>query len=253
MDDRRRELIEQNTHLVDRVVHQLAPRLPRHLDRSELNANGLLGLTEAAERFDFDAGVPFFAFALHRIRGAVMDAARATDYLPSRVRALHRRVSDATNEHRGRTGEAPSDEELAATLLVEPIDLRRLRDRVAQGPAYSLDSGTATDRPMSELVIDLNATGPEEHAEDQELLQALRSAIARLPERHRIALTATFLEGRSGLQVSKLLGVSPSRVSQLRADALSLLREAITIALDGPTPTDGADDVTPSEAAGARM
>jgi RNA polymerase sigma factor for flagellar operon FliA len=91
MDDRRRELIEQNTHLVDRVVHQLAPRLPRHLDRSELNANGLLGLTEAAERFDFDAGVPFFAFALHRIRGAVMDAARATDYLPSRVRALHRR------------------------------------------------------------------------------------------------------------------------------------------------------------------
>jgi len=237
MDDQRRSLVVDHVHLVDQVVAQLAPTLPNHLDRSELLSAGRLGLTEAAIRYEPSTGVPFGAFAIHRIRGAVLDATRSFDYLPARVRAMQRRVSDAAQMHQSEFGDAPTDRQLADALMVDPVDLRRLRRQVATGPACSLDVTTAAERPLSETVTDASQSTPEETAEEHELLRFIRRAVAQLPERLRVAITATYLEGRSGLEVSELLGVSPSRVSQLRAEALLQLRvelsQVVDISYDG--------------------
>lgn len=232
MDDECRSLVVDHVHLVDRVVAQLAPTLPNHLDRSELLSAGRLGLTEAAIRYEPSTGVPFGAFAMHRIRGAVLDATRSFDYLPARVRAMQRRASDAAQTHRSEHGDAPTDRELADALMVDPVDLRRLRRQVATGPACSLDATTAAERPLSETMSDSSQSTTEEQAEEHELLGMIREAVARLPERLRVAITATYLEGRSGLEVSDLLGVSPSRVSQLRAEALVRLRSELASVVD---------------------
>lgn len=232
MDDHRRSLVVDHMHLVDHVVAQLAPTLPNHLDRSELLSAGRLGLTEAANRYEPSTGVPFGAFAMHRIRGAVLDATRSFDYLPARVRAMQRRASDAAQTLQSELGDAPTDRQLADALMVDPIDLRRLRRQVAAGPTCSLDATTAAERPLSETVTDSSQPTPEEKAEEHELLQLIRRAVGRLPERLRVAITATYLEGRSGLEVSELLGVSPSRVSQLRAEALIRLRAELSPVVD---------------------
>ncbi len=232
MDDHRRSLVVDHVHLVDRVVAQLAPTLPNHLDRGELLSAGRLGLTEAAIRYEPSTGVPFGAFAMHRIRGAVLDATRSFDYLPARVRAMQRRASDAAQTHRNEHGDAPTDRELADALMVDPVDLRRLRGLGAPGPVCSLDAPTAAERPLSETMSDASQSTTEEQAEEHELLGLIRGAIARLPERLRVAITATYLEGRSGLEVSDLLGVSPSRVSQLRAEALVRLRSELASVVD---------------------
>jgi RNA polymerase sigma factor for flagellar operon FliA len=232
MDDRRCALVEDHIHLVDHVVARVAPTLPAHLDRSELLSAGRLGLTEAADRYDPGTGVPFGAFAMHRIRGAVLDVARSFDYLPARVRAMQRRAADTAQVLQSEQGEPPTDRELADALLVSPVDLRRLRRQVATGPACSLDAPTATDRPLSETMFDPGQLDPEERSEERALLEGVRAAISRLPERLRVAITATYLEGRSGLEVSELLGVSPSRVSQLRAEGLLRLREELADIVD---------------------
>jgi RNA polymerase sigma factor for flagellar operon FliA len=221
MDGHRRSLVVDHVHLVDHVVAQLAPTLPNHLDRSELLSAGRLGLTEAAIRYEPSTGVPFGAFAMHRIRGAVLDATRSFDYLPARVRAMQRRASDAAQVHRSEHGDTPTDRELADALMVDPVDLRRLRRQVATGPACSLDAPTAAERPLSETMSDASQSTTEEQAEEHELLDRLR-----------VAITATYLEGRSGLEVSELLGVSPSRVSQLRAEALVRLRSELAPVVD---------------------
>jgi RNA polymerase sigma factor for flagellar operon FliA len=103
---------------------------------------------------------------------------------------------------------------------------------VATGPACSLDATTAAERPLSETMSDSSQSTTEEQAEEHELLGMIREAVARLPERLRVAITATYLEGRSGLEVSDLLGVSPSRVSQLRAEALVRLRSELASVVD---------------------
>jgi RNA polymerase sigma factor for flagellar operon FliA len=79
---------------------------------------------------------------------------------------------------------------------------------------------------------DASQSTTEEQADEHELLDLIREAIVRLPERLRVAITATYLEGRSGLEVSELLGVSPSRVSQLRAEALVRLRSELAPVVD---------------------
>jgi len=232
VDGRRCALVEDHVDLADRVVSQLAPTLPGHLDRGELLAAGRLGLVEAAERFDPSTGVPFGAFAIHRIRGAVLDVARSYDYLPARVRAMQRRVADTAQVMRSERGEEPTDQQLASVLMVDPQELRRLRRQVASGPNHSLDGHSVAERPLNETIADPSQEGPEERAEEHALLDAVRHALGRLPERLRLVVTATYLEGRSGLEVSELLGVSPARISQLRAEALQVLRDELAIVVD---------------------
>jgi len=242
MDEQRCALVEDHVHLVDHVVAQVAPTLPGHLDRGELLSAGRLGLTEAAERYDAGTGVPFGAFAIHRIRGAILDVARSFDHLPARVRAMQRRVADTAQVLQSENGEAPTDLQLADALMIETVDLRRLRRQTAAGPACSLDAPTAAERPLIETVTDPAQPGPDEISEEHELLDAIRQAVAELPERLRLAITATYLEGRSGLEVSQLLGVSPSRVSQLRAEALIRLRTDLAEVVEVQITVDAAAD-----------
>ena len=88
MDHRRRVLIEEHLPLVQQVVLTVARGFPRFVDRNELVSAGMLGLVEAARRFDFDQGVPFAGYAGQRIRGAVLDVARSVDWAPRTVRVL---------------------------------------------------------------------------------------------------------------------------------------------------------------------
>jgi len=226
VDIERLELVEQHVGLVEQIVHQLAGTLPDHVDRSELLAAGRLGLVEAAERFDFDQPVPFASFASTRIRGAALDAIRESDWTPRRTRALARQVELTRQDLRTINGSEPTDDQIAETLELPAGALRRLRNQIDRGHVDRLDA-LGGERPAEEVLDDPTAVDIESWLVERERRSDLRQAIASLDERLRVVVTALYLEGRTNDDVATLLGVSRSRVSQLRAAALGALRHLL--------------------------
>jgi len=222
--------IDEYLPLVEQIVAQVAINFPRHVDRGELVRAGVLGLVEAAHRYDDSRGVPFDRFAALRIRGAILDAVRAADWAPRSVRALARRVDATEQELANRLSRMPSAEELADATGTSVEDLRGLRDRVFRSVVLTLDYRAGADDPdmtLGDMLSDRTAPEPDEEMETRELLSYLRDAVCLLPERHRIVVVGYFLEGRSSDELARLLGVTESRVSQLRSEALLMLREGI--------------------------
>jgi len=224
------QLIEDNLELVQHVVVQVASHFPRHVDRRDLARAGALGLVEAAQRFDPERGVPFDKFASRRIRGAILDAVRAADWAPRSVRAFGRQLEQVEQDLLARGASTDADD-VADALGVSRQELFRLRDRVFRSVVLALDSIVVTDDEndltLVDVLADRTAVEPEEHLESRELLGYLRDAIQLLPPRHRVVIVGYFLESKGSAELAELLGVTESRISQVRTEALAMLRSGI--------------------------
>jgi RNA polymerase sigma factor FliA len=238
------ENIEQFLPLVEQVVVQTAVHFPRHVDRGELVRAGVLGLVEAAHRFDDGRGVPFERFAAQRIRGAVLDAVRAADWAPRSVRAMSRRVDSTEQSLANTLSRTPTTDELAEAMGTSVGDIKSFRDRVFRSVVLALDqkvSGEAEDMTLVDSLCDRTTLEPSEELEARELKAYLRDAVDLLPERHRIVVVGYFLENLSSEYLAGFLGVTESRVSQLRSEALVMLKEGIEAQYDN---SDDEADVT---------
>ncbi|MGH9138883.1 MAG: sigma-70 family RNA polymerase sigma factor [Acidimicrobiales bacterium] len=225
------DLIERHLPLVGQVVLQVAGHFPRHVDRRELARAGALGLVEAARRYDSSRGVPFERFAARRIRGAILDAVRAVDWAPRSVRAAGRNLEAAEQQLASEHGRVPSDGDVATALGVSVSELRSVRDRVYRSAVLALEGfapgGDDDDLSLGDVLVDRTMSEPSEHLESRELLGYLRDAVALLPERHRQIVVGYFLEGRTSAALATEFGVTESRISQVRSEALTLLRAGI--------------------------
>ncbi len=230
-----KQLIEQHLPIVQHVVVQVAGHFPRYVDRNELARAGALGLVEAAQRFDASRGVPFERFAARRIRGAILDSVRAADWAPRSVRTLGRQLEQVEQEL-GAMGAPATVQDVADALGMSPAEVSRLRDRVYRSVVLALDHVVSKpdeeDLSLVDVLADRTAIEPEEALETRELLGYLRDAVGLLPERHRIVIIGYFLEGRSSHEIADLLEVTESRVSQLRSEALVMLRSGIEAQYD---------------------
>lgn len=222
--------VERFLPLVEQVVVQTAVNFPRHVDRGELVRAGVLGLVEAAHRFDDARGVPFERFAAQRIRGAVLDAVRAADWAPRSVRSMSRRVDMVEQELANRLARTPTTDELASSLGCSTTDLASFRDRVFRSVVLALDqkvAGESEDVSFADGLCDRTMLEPVEELEQRELKSYLRDAVSLLPERHRVVIVGYFLEDKTSESLARFLGVTESRVSQLRSEALVMLRDGI--------------------------
>jgi len=221
--------------IVNRVVAQVCGSFPHHVDRGELRRAGALGLVEAARRWDPARGVPFEGYAVVRIRGAILDAARADDLVPRRLRALSRRIDAAEQMLLSELGRRPSQGELAQQAGITEEELRRIRAMLARLSPLALDRSTGDqheDGRLVDLLVDLRENEPDELLEHRELLGYLHDAVDLLSDRHRTVILGTFFDGRSAVQLAQELGVTESRVSQLRTEAISQLRWGISSQYD---------------------
>ncbi len=229
-EDRQKQLIEQHLPLVRHVVFQVAVNFPRHVDRDELATAGALGLVEAARRYDESRGVPFDRFAAQRIRGAILDAVRAADWAPRSVRNMARKLEAAEQRLATNLGRVATPAETAEELGMTRAELRRLQDKMFRAVVLALEyevSDAEEDLTLVEVLADRDTLEPCEELENRELLAYLRDAVHLLPERHQIVVVGYFLEGRKSQDLAAFLGVTESRVSQLRSEALEMLREGI--------------------------
>ena len=229
----RAQLVEANLPIVRHVVLQVAGHFPRHVDRQELARAGALGLVEAAQRFDPSRGVPFDRFAARRIRGAILDAVRAVDWAPRSVRALGRHLEAVEQELASVNGSSPTPTAIAHAMGMTPTELAAARDRVFRSVVLALEHGVTTssaeddDLSLGDVLADRTATEPSEALEAAELLGYLRDAVSLLPERHRMVVVGYFLDGRTSAELADLLDVTESRISQLRSEALAMLRAGL--------------------------
>ena len=238
------ELIELNLPLVKHIVFQVAVHFPRHVDRDDLARAGALGLVEAARRYDAERGVPFERFAAQRIRGAILDAVRAADWAPRSVRNLARKLEGAEQRLATELGRVPSKEEMAEALGMSQNELNRLQDRMFRSVVLALEHETADDvekdLTLVDVLVDQHSVEPSNELETRELHGYLRDAISLLPERHRLVIIGYFLEGRTSQDLADFLGVTESRISQLRSESLLMLKDGIEAQYvsDSPDPLD---------------
>ena len=216
------DLVRTHLPVVGYVVHEVAARLPGHVDRDELVSAGMAGLVRAAQAFDASTGVPFSRYANTRIRGAILDELRGMDWSSRGARRRSRELVRAEDSLTSRLGRAATTQELAAELEVEVGELDRRRAE-RERALLSLD---AFDGAVAD-VLPATAPDPEQHALAVERMGYLRASVDALPERLRDVVVGVFLEQRPMADIAAELGVSESRVSQLRAEALVLLRDAM--------------------------
>jgi RNA polymerase sigma factor for flagellar operon FliA len=223
-------LVRDHLPLIQYAVAELAHRIPGHVNRSDLVSAGMLGLTQAARSFDPDRGIAFDRFASTRIRGALLDELRGRDWASRSVRARARRMQTVTHELTTRLGRTPSACEVAEAMGIDTTTARKLADDVHRATVLNYESLVADG--SSELVLADEGENPEEAMVSRERRAYLTDAVAALPPRLRRVVVGYFFEERSMQSLADELGVSESRVSQMRAEALVLMKEGITAHLD---------------------
>jgi RNA polymerase sigma factor for flagellar operon FliA len=223
-DPARERLIAEHLDMGRRIALRVARRAPDWLGQEDLVAAAMVGLAEAAERYDPSRGEPFVAFAEKRIRGAVLDELRRGDLLPRRARWAARRVGEAIRNLEHRLGRAPEDAEVAKALSV-PIE--EYRDELQQLTQVGfVELGEAPDTP--------GAIGgsPADRVERAELIERIHACLHRLGERDALVLSLYYLEEFNYQEIAEVLDVSESRVCQLHGRALARLRAEV----DAPAP-----------------
>lgn len=222
-------LVHKHLPLVGHIVRETLPRLPAHINRDDLVSAGMYALTAAARSFDDSLGAPFGAYAAIRIRGAIADELRGLDWATRGVRSRARQVDEVRNELTAALGRVPTAAEVASAsgLTVRELDI--VDADVVRASVVSMHALTTE---AGESLMPTSAMQPESLLVRREQLGYLRDAVAELPDRLRLVIEGHFFEQRLMSDMAAELGVSDSRISQLRSEGLTMLRAAMA-ALDG--------------------
>ena len=214
----RNRLVVENLPLVGYLVSEAWGRAT-HLSRDDLASAGTVALITSADAFDPTLGVPFGAFARRRIIGAFADEMRAGDWAP---RSARRRIKETASVQEALTatlGRTPTVDEIAGALGID-------RQAASQALADASRTLTALDEQASDhLAAEMPL--PEESLLVTERLDYLRAAVGALPERMRDIVRQVYFDDRSVTEIAAALGITHSAVSQLRTEAIRLLRDGL--------------------------
>lgn len=224
----RERMILQYAPLVKYVVGRLAISLPAMLDSEDVISFGIIGLIDAVERYDPARGVKFETYAIPRIRGSIIDNLRSLDQISRSTKQKARDIERAFAHLESTLGHPPRDQEVAEYL---GLSLERFQQLCLQSSitTMSLDSILDVDEDGSTMtragaLADRSSPDPHSLAERKEVLSALSEAVQRLPERERLVLSLYYVEELTLKEISKVMGISESRVCQLHSQAVLRLR-----------------------------
>lgn len=218
--------VEDYAHLVKRIAYHMMARMPSSVQVEDLIQAGMIGLLEAAQKYDGGKGASFETYAGIRIRGAIVDEMRRGDWAPRSVHRNSRRVSDAVNAVESRLGRDAKVAEIAEEMGVgidEYYDI--VRDSASTrlfsfDEAYDEDEGRISPPSVSQEGF----LTPSEYTHRDALQQSLAKAIDGLPERERLVLSLYYEQELNLKEIGQVLEVSESRVSQIHSQAAARLR-----------------------------
>ncbi|MEZ5316691.1 MAG: FliA/WhiG family RNA polymerase sigma factor [Vicinamibacterales bacterium] len=232
------ERVAASLPFVESLARRMASTMPHSIDLGDLVQDGVLGLMDAAHRFDDQRGIKFETFAERRVRGAMIDALRR-DAWPRGVRRVRRELEAAREQLRRELGTEPSLAELAKRVGSDEARLERTIVRISTieqtSPLASLESMDTSMLPP--VLVPSEPPAPDRLFEQGEVRDRVRQALASLPARERKIVSLYYFGEATMKQIGEAIGVNESRVSQLHARAIQRLRKALQPESAAPTVT----------------
>jgi RNA polymerase sigma factor for flagellar operon FliA len=225
---RHRDRVAAGLPFVESLARRVASSMPHSIELNDLVQDGMIGLIDAACRYDEARGIKFETFAERRVRGAMIDALRR-DAWPRGVRRQRRELEAAREQLRKELGSEPSLADLAARMGSDETRLGRTIVRINTIESTSpLSAGENTDNStLPAALVPSEPTAPDKAYEEQEVRDRIRAAIASLPPRERKVVGLYYYGEATMKQIGAEIGVNESRVSQLHARAISRLKKAL--------------------------
>lgn len=225
----REALVLANLQMVRFLARRIAERLPQHVDLEDLISAGIVGLLDAASKYDPGKQVQFKSYAQFRVRGAILDSLRVLDWSPRELRRKGREMAEAIRILSGKLGRTPGDGEIAKEMGLSLSSFQEITGELKGLEVGSLDVDFGDDGAETEVdfVAAPASENPLSLCIDRQAREQLAAALDTLPEKERLVLTLSYYEGLTLKEIGLTLGVVESRVSQIRSSALRRIRRSM--------------------------
>ncbi|UVI32523.1 FliA/WhiG family RNA polymerase sigma factor [Paenibacillus spongiae] len=225
----KKRLIEYYLTLVDFVSNRMAIGLPKNVSKDDLASNGVMGLIDAIEKFDYTRGLQFETYASWRIRGAIIDGLRQGDWVPRSVREKAKKIEEAYQHLEQQLLRSVSDGEISAYLDVSEKEFQHMLHEIAVTTVCSLEDPIREEESETRLslLIDEKAKNPDHKVHEFFLKESLVRGIERLTAKERTVISLFYYEELSLSEIAEVMSLSPSRISQLHSKAILRLRGAL--------------------------
>ena len=221
----REKIILEYAQLVKVVAGRLSMYLGYNVEYDDLVGYGIFGLIDAIDKFDLNKDVEYETYASLRIRGAILDQIRKMDWIPRTVRQKQKRIDEAIKQIEMRTGKNALDEEIAQELGVSEDELSNWQSQLKVTNIVSLNEFLEQgSEPVMDARQNSHFIQPEDLVEENELKQVLEESMNLLTEKEKKVILLYYYEDMTLKEISQILEVSESRVSQLHTKALLKMR-----------------------------
>lgn len=222
----REKIIIEYAPLVKLVAGRLSMYLGYNVEYEDLVSYGIFGLIDAIDKFDLGKEVKFETYASLRIRGTILDQIRKMDWIPRTVRQKQKRIDEAIKQIEMRTGKTAQDEEIAQELGLTGDELLNWQSQLKVTNVVSLNEYIEQgSEPVMDARNNSHFAQPEDNIEEEELKKVLSDALELLTEKEKKVILLYYYEDLTLKEISNILEVSESRVSQLHTKALSKMRK----------------------------
>ncbi|OMF36784.1 RNA polymerase subunit sigma [Paenibacillus sp. FSL H8-0548] len=225
----KKKLIEQYLPLVDYVTNRMAIGLPKNVIKDDLASNGVMGLIDAIEKFDYGRGLQFETYASWRIRGSIIDGLRQGDWVPRSVREKAKKVEEAYQYLEQQYLRSVTDAEISQYLEVSEKEFINMLQDIAVTTVCSLEDPIREEESETRLslLVDDKAKNPDYKVHEFYLKESLVKGIDQLTAKERTVVSLFYYEELSLSEIAEVMSLSPSRISQLHSKAILRLRGAL--------------------------
>lgn len=221
-------LIRQHAPMVRRIAQHMIARLPANVEMDDLVQVGMIGLADALSRYEASQGAQFETFAMQRIRGAMLDELRDTDWMSRSSRKGQKDIESAIARLEQQLGRAPREAEIAQAMGMGLEEYQSLLARARGTQLLYLEDVSGEDEDGGSGFLDRHVSDdqadPFALLRDQRLRRALVAAIGQLPEREQMVMSMYYEHEMNLKEIAAVLDVTESRVSQLHSQAIARLR-----------------------------
>ncbi len=229
-NSQRDELVIGSMPLVRAIAIRVHETLPVHVDLDDLIHAGVLGLIDAAERFDGSRDIVFASYAKHRIKGAILDSLRQLDWASRDLRKRHKELEQVCRDLTATLSRAPSDSEIAQKM---GVGVERWRQMAVELRMVGLVSASAHASSEDDCLPEFPAKPdlqPDRLFAKRELNSALQGAIQTLPDRYQKVVMLYYTREMTMKEIGAIMGINESRVSQIHKTALVKMNSALQAA-----------------------
>ena len=225
----RDKIIVQYIYLTRYVIGRVKVNLPPSFSYEDIASYGVEGLIDAIEKFSPDKGAKFETYALMRIRGAIIDRIRSSDWLPRTIRKKIKEVKLTAERLKQELGRAATTKEIADVMGLEKEKVEEILASDTTVDSLYDKKGIGEDSvEIIDTIEDKNSARPEDEIEKKDVKRELEAALKKLPERERMLLVFYYHENMTLKEIGEAINVSESRVCQLHAQAIMKLRNILS-------------------------